>query len=105
MPAEYVGYASSAILLVTIGSQLWKQWHSGTSSGVSRYLFIGQFLASCGFVFYSALVGDAIFVVTNASLALAAIVGIAIVTHHQRRAGGRRSTEAVSLSRIPIPQE
>ena len=43
-----VGWASSVILLVTIGKQLHKQWQDRTSEGVSKWL-LGQLAASVGF--------------------------------------------------------
>ena len=46
---EIVGWTSSAILVVTIARQVYKQWHDHTSEGVSRWLFIGQMAASLGF--------------------------------------------------------
>ena len=46
MTADILGYTSSGILLFTIANQVHKQWQSGTSKGVSTWLFIGQLLAS-----------------------------------------------------------
>ena len=53
---DALGWFSSALLLVTIGVQVTKQWRDKTSKGVSPWLFIGQMAASTGFVVYSALV-------------------------------------------------
>jgi MtN3 and saliva related transmembrane protein len=39
---EAIGWLSSAILLLTLGRQVWKQWQQGTSEGVSQWLFLGQ---------------------------------------------------------------
>src|SRR5688572_7726834 len=52
---EAVGWLSSALLVATLVHQVRKQWKSGHSEGVSRWLFIGQLAASVGFVVYSAL--------------------------------------------------
>lgn len=84
MSPQVLGYASSGILLLTIGNQVHKQWQSGTSKGVSTWLFFGQLLASAGFTAYSILIGNPIFVLTNACLFVAAILGLAIVLHHRR---------------------
>jgi uncharacterized protein with PQ loop repeat len=84
--ADAIGWASSAILVATIGKQVHKQWKAGSSEGVSRWLFFGQIAASTGFTIYSALVGNWVFVVTNALLLVDAIVGLVIVLHHRRRA-------------------
>lgn len=85
MSAQIIGYASSIILLLTIGSQILKQWQSGTSKGVSIWLFIGQLFASAGFTAYSSLIGNPIFIATNACLGGAAILGLGIVLYHRRK--------------------
>lgn len=89
---EAIGWLSSAVLLVTIGQQVFKQWHEGTSKGVSRWLFVGQMLASAGFTLYSWLVHNWVFVVTNALMLLSAILGYAIVLKHRRRERRRTGT-------------
>ena len=80
---EAIGWASSAILLLTIGKQVHKQWVSGRSEGVSSWLFVGQTAASLGFTVYSVLVRNWVFVVTNAMLLASALVGFSI---HRRNA-------------------
>lgn len=87
-PADGVGYASSLLLLVTISQQITRQWKSGTSKGVSVWLFVGQLVASIGFTVYSALIENMLFVVTNSALAVAAVVGLGIVLYHRRRESG-----------------
>jgi uncharacterized protein with PQ loop repeat len=84
---EVIGWASSVVLVLTIARQVWGQWRKGTSEGVSIWLFIGQMVASSGFTAYSALIGDAVFTVTNALLLLSAVVGLGIVWVHRRREG------------------
>lgn len=89
---ELIGWASSAVLLVTLGRQVMKQWREGTSEGVSRWLFVGQTTASAGFTIYSVLLRNWVFAVTNALLLVNAIVGLLIVRHHRRhRARGDTS--------------
>lgn len=90
MTADILGYTSSGILLFTIANQVHKQWQSGTSKGVSTWLFIGQLLASLGFTAYSLAIGNTIFVLTNACLAVAAVLGLAIVLYHRRKAHSSR---------------
>jgi uncharacterized protein with PQ loop repeat len=85
-PNELLGWLSSAILVATIGKQVHKQWSEGRSEGVSRWLFVGQIAASTGFTVYSALVGNAVFVVTNALMLGSAVAGLLIVLRHRRRA-------------------
>lgn len=82
---EAIGWLSSAILVATITTQVHRQWASGTSKGVSSWLFIGQLAASSGFLAYSLLQRDLVFSVTNGLMALAALVGYAIVRIHRRR--------------------
>lgn len=82
---DLVGWTASTILVFTIGYQVLRQWKSGTSEGVSHWLFVGQIAASVGFVIYSIQVGNAVFIVTNALLLLSAIVGLIIVAWHRRR--------------------
>lgn len=88
---EVIGWVSSAILVATISAQVHKQWKAGTSKGVSQWLFIGQFAASTGFVSYSWLIDNWVFVATNALLACEALLGLAIVRMHRRRQ--RRAAE------------
>jgi len=72
---EAIGWASALILLCTVLSQVWKQWRSKTSAGVSKWLFIGQISASFGFVIYSLAVDNAVFVFTNLLLLGTAVFG------------------------------
>ena len=83
MAIELIGWISAIILLCTISKQIYKQWQDGTSAGVSKWLFIGQIIASIGFTVYSCLVHNWVFVVTNALMALSAVLGLAIVMHHR----------------------
>ena len=84
---ESIGWFSSVVLVLTIGKQVHKQWREGASHGVSKWLFVGQTTASTGFLWYSVLVGNWVFVVTNALMLLSALAGLAIVLHHRRQAG------------------
>jgi len=81
---EAVGWFSSVVLMLTIGKQIHKQWQEGTSEGVSKWLFVGQMTASAGFILYSWLVNNWVFVVTNGLMLLSAILGLVIVLHHRR---------------------
>jgi uncharacterized protein with PQ loop repeat len=86
---DLVGWLSSAVLLATLVRQVRKQWREGSSEGVSRWLYVGQIAASIGFVVYSALVANWVFVVTNALILCDAVAGLVIVLHHRRRAQAR----------------
>ena len=82
---EALGWVSSAILVVTIGHQVLKQWREGTSKGVSTWLFVGQIAASLGFTIYSVLIHSWVFVITNALMVLNGLLGYAITIRHRRR--------------------
>jgi uncharacterized protein with PQ loop repeat len=92
---EVIGWLSSFVLVLTIGKQVHKQWKSGSSEGVSKWLFVGQITASTGFTVYSILVRNWVFVVTNALLLLSAIVGVVVLLKHRRaeRRGAERAVE------------
>ena len=85
---EAVGWVSSAILVLTIAKQVYKQWQEGSSEGVSKWLFVGQISASLGFTVYSWLVDNWVFVVTNSLMLVNGLLGLLIVLHHRRRARG-----------------
>ena len=91
MFTEIIGWLSSFTLVLTIGKQIHAQWKKGTSKGVSPYLFVGQMAASTGFLIYSALMKSWVFIVTNGIMMLSAMVGLALVMIHRRRARGRSS--------------
>ncbi|MCA1555389.1 MAG: hypothetical protein LC747_01745 [Acidobacteria bacterium] len=97
MMQEAIGWISSVILVLTIGKQVFKQWKEGSSENVSKWLFIGQLAASLGFTIYSWLVGNWVFVVTNAIMLVNGLAGLFIVLHHRRRER-REGTKKVSES-------
>ncbi|MFL6229702.1 MAG: SemiSWEET family transporter [Pyrinomonadaceae bacterium] len=98
---EAIGWISSFILVLTIGKQVHKQWKEGSSKNVSKWLFVGQFVASFGFLVYSWLVHNWVFVVTNALMALNAVVGLLIVLRHRRR---ERREEAGAVGGLEAEQ-
>jgi MtN3 and saliva related transmembrane protein len=72
---DVIGWVSSAVLLITIGRQVFTQWRTRSGAGVSRWLFIGQLTASTGFAFYSYLLHNWVFLVSNLALLLTAVAG------------------------------
>jgi MtN3 and saliva related transmembrane protein len=82
---DLIGWTSSLLLLLTISSQIYRQWREGSSKGVSKWLFLGQVAASAGFTIYSVLVKNWVFVFTNALMFVSAILGLVITLHHKRR--------------------
>ncbi|HYP05631.1 MAG TPA: PQ-loop repeat-containing protein [Bryobacteraceae bacterium] len=83
--SEAIGWASSAILLLTLFTQVRKQWRSGKSEGVSIWLFIGQMAASLGFAIYSWMVGNTVFVFTNTLMVVNGLAGYAVLRRNRRR--------------------
>ena len=86
MGADALGWAASAILIATLARQVWVQWRERSVEGVSSWLFIGQLAASVGFTLYSWIIGNWVFVVTNSTLLLTALVGQAIFRRNRRLA-------------------
>ena len=81
---DLIGWLSSAILLATIARQVYTQWRDRNSQGVSRWLFVGQIAASTGFVIYSAMLKNWVFVATNAFMLVTAIIGQLIDWRNRR---------------------
>jgi MtN3 and saliva related transmembrane protein len=81
---EIIGWVSSIILLLTLIKQVYKQWKDGTGEGISKWLFIGQIIASIGFTIYSFLVGNWVFTVTNGLLTLNNLIGIYLYFHFRK---------------------
>jgi uncharacterized protein with PQ loop repeat len=85
---ELIGWFSSATLLFTLSGQVYRQWRARSVEGVSWVLFAGQILASVGFVTYSVLIGNVVFIVTNSLILATAVAGQCI--YLQRRRASRR---------------
>jgi MtN3 and saliva related transmembrane protein len=83
--ADVVGWASSVILLLTIGRQVYTQWKTKATSGVSRWLFIGQLTASAGFSVYSYLLDNWVFLTSNVALLVTAIFGEVLYLRNKGR--------------------
>ena len=82
---DLVGWAASAVLVATLARQTWRQWKDPDPRGVSHWLFAGQITASAGFVAYSWLVGNWVFIVTNVLILATAIVGECVDLRARRR--------------------
>jgi MtN3 and saliva related transmembrane protein len=85
MMTELVGWTASIILMLTISRQVYTEWRTRSTAGVSHWLFIGQCAASLGFVIYSALLSNWVFVSTNVFLLVTAIAGQVIYRRNKRR--------------------
>jgi MtN3 and saliva related transmembrane protein len=91
---EVIGWISAGILMVTISRQVYKQWRTRDCTGVSSWLFVGQTAASTGFVIYSFLLSNWIFVLTNSFILLTAIAGQCIYTRNRRLVGNLPADKA-----------
>ena len=85
---DVIGWLSAIVLLATLGRQVYTEWRSGSVKGLSRWLFVGQLCASIGFVAYSWLLHNWVFVVTNALILATAILGELAYLHNRRRRAG-----------------
>ena len=83
-PQDALGWSSTAVLLITLLQQMWTQWKKGTAANVSPWLFVGQCVASAGFLIYSVMVGSAVFVASNALILVTAIAGQALTLYLKR---------------------
>ncbi|MCD0278718.1 hypothetical protein JWH04_07150 [Xanthomonas melonis] len=86
---DSVGWLASAVLIATLIRQIYKQWYSDQGHGVSRWLFIGQITASLLFILYSALVGNAVFVVSNGLILATGITGYVLQRIKRKRQGAQ----------------
>jgi uncharacterized protein with PQ loop repeat len=84
---DALGWASATVLLATIGRQVYSQWKSKATGGVSRWLFVGQITASIGFTIYSYQVHNWVFLFSNAAMLATAIVGEFLYISNRNRAG------------------
>lgn len=101
MGTEIVGWTASAVLLLTLARQVYSQWRSGQTQGISSWLFIGQLAASTGFAIYSWLLANWVFLFTNLALLLTAVIGELIYLRNRRRsARARKQAQPGSIPRL-----
>ena len=84
MMPNLVGWLSSLVLLATLIQQVVVQWRSRKSTGVSPWLFAGQFISSVGFSLYSYLLGNWVFLCTNLALLANAGIGQWVTLRNRR---------------------
>jgi MtN3 and saliva related transmembrane protein len=94
--SDVIGWAAGVILLFTVGRQVYTQWKSGKSAGVSKWLFVGQIAASTGFVIYSLMLENWVFVVTNAFMLVTAIIGQVLFLRSKATAPSGEKTPAAA---------
>lgn len=76
---EWLGWIAAAILVVTLVSQVRKNWIEKKLKGVNPLLYWGQATASLCFALYSVSIGAWVFVVTNVVGLFSAVIGIYLV--------------------------
>jgi MtN3 and saliva related transmembrane protein len=92
---DWIGWLASAVLLLTIGRQVFTQWKSNSSAGVSKWLFVGQVTASIGFTIYSYLLHNWVFLCSNVALLFTAVLGQYLYWRN------RKKPREESLSGVP----
>lgn len=85
MNPDIVGWFASAVLLATLVRQIVAAARDPDARGVSSWLFVGQCVASLGFIAYSVMVGNRVFIATNAAILVTALVGQWIVWRRKAR--------------------
>ena len=83
--ADAIGWLSALLLLATLSRQVITQWSDRTSRGVSAWLVAGQIASSTGFIVYSVLLKNTVFVITNILILTVAIVGQFVYLRNRRR--------------------
>ena len=99
---DWIGWLASAVLLLTIGRQVFTQWKTNSSAGVSRWLFVGQVTASVGFTVYSYLLHNWVFFCSNVALLCTAIFGQVLYWRNKKSGGDapRPRTPVMAASEI-----
>ena len=97
---ELIGWGSSLILLLTLMRQVYTQWRSHASAGVSKWLFVGQLAASTGYIVYSYLLHNWVFVSSNIAILVTAFVGELIFIRNRKAAARTESGSPVRDSTV-----
>jgi len=87
---DILGWGSSLILLATLMRQVYTQWRTRATEGLSKWLFIGQCTASTGYIVYSFLLHNWVYVSSNVAILLTALVGEGLFIRNRRHAARQR---------------
>ena len=82
---DVIGWISTGVLILTIGRQAFTQWKERSTAGVSRWLYLGQLATSAGYVVYSLMLDNLVFVVSNLFLLVIAAAGQVLFVRNRRR--------------------
>ena len=80
---EWLGWAAAVVLVITLFSQVKKNWEEKKLKGVNPLLYYGQAVASLCFALYSYSINSWVFVVTNVLGLVSALVGIYLVHRYR----------------------
>jgi len=83
---DLLGWGSSLVLLATLMRQVYTQWRTRATEGVSKWLFIGQCTASIGYIVYSFLLHNWVYVSSNIAILMTALVGEGLYIRNRRQA-------------------
>lgn len=81
---DLLGWGSSIVLLATLMRQVYTQWRTRATAGVSKWLFVGQCTASVGYIVYSFLLHNWVYVSSNVAILLTAVVGESLFMRNRR---------------------
>ena len=79
--------------------QVHTQWRTRATAGVSKWLFVGQLAASTGYIIYSYLLHNWVYVSSNIAILATAFIGEAIYLRNrklQKSSGDESSAPASS---------
>jgi MtN3 and saliva related transmembrane protein len=93
---EVIGWISSLILLLTLMRQVYTQWRTRATTGVSKWLFVGQLAASTGYIIYSFLLHNWVYVSSNIAILATAFIGEAIYLRNRKKQSARDDGSPVS---------
>ena len=82
---EWNGWGSSFLLVLTLLAQVSKQWRADSSEGVSLWFYGGQISAQVGFITYSYLIKNWVFLFTNSVLLFVSFTGLTLLLHYRRQ--------------------
>ncbi|MET0814074.1 MAG: hypothetical protein ABWX88_02675 [Pseudoxanthomonas sp.] len=80
MSPDMIGWAASLMLVATLVRQIYTQAKDDSAKGVSHWLFAGQMASSVGFIAYSWMLENWVFIVTNSTILLTAVVGQVVMS-------------------------
>lgn len=91
-----VGWISSLLLLVTFGSQTYRQWkgEEGRSEKYTLIFFVAAIAGTAGNLIYSLLVNNWVFTALNAALVVNNAAGLWITVRHRKQARQARRSRA-----------